>query len=155
MTHKSPSEYLFLHQLTWHLSETPQFVFFIPEDLCCGLAFMDRIALQLPLSIPRSSDAHQSLCKLRGVCGTVPWCSSTFWMSYTFTNSIKMSFSETKAFPLTMLGNRRNLMPFLLPFQSTTYSCLQRNKAKVLLHILSSCCQICGWQDTCVNWLQW
>lgn len=54
--------------LFWHLSETPQFVFFIPEDLCGGYVLDgENIALQLAVSIPGSSEAHQSLCKVCGV----------------------------------------------------------------------------------------
>lgn len=54
MTHKGPGEYLSL------CLKTPQFVFLIPEDLWGGFVFMERIALQLPVSIPWFSDAHQS-----------------------------------------------------------------------------------------------
>lgn len=63
MTHKSPGEYLSLLASVWNTSICLPY----PRGPVWLCVYGDNIALQLPVSIPGFSDAHQSLCKMCGV----------------------------------------------------------------------------------------
>lgn len=85
MTHKSPGEYLSLLESVWNTSICLPYPWGPVLWLC---VYWENIALQLPVSIPGFSDAHQSLCKICGV-RLLPYPDiAVILMRYTLHNSI-------------------------------------------------------------------